>query len=387
MFKLRFCVPIFVFLLLIAAIDESCTPSAGPSETNVVNTEPAISLSSKKAPPETEWDRVVINAKKEGIVVLYGATGISQSRAAFVKAMKEKFGITLDVTVASGSELTAKLVNERKAGLYLPDVYMGGTQSMALALIPMKMLEPIEPNLILPEVKDPSLWFLGKLPIWDTDRQVLASLANISSFSAYNTNLVKAEELRSFRDLLKPKFKGQIIMSDPTQPGSNWFQSAYLIMGTDFLKEFLNQDIVLTRDIRLITESLAKGKFSIGIAANEGGIKAAARDGAPVSIIPTFKEGTVVVVGAGNVAVMNNHPHPNAAKLFVNWVLSKEGQTVLSKANAQASRRVDVPTDHLDPWMVPDAEMKYLWETDESYMKASERNFELAKELFGPLLK
>lgn len=374
------------FIVIALSLAYACTPGAAP-ESGLKENPGLAAPVPQKVSTETEWEKTIANAKKEGVIVLYGATGISQARDPFVKVIKEKFGITLDVTVAQGPQLTTKLINERKAGLYLPDVYMGGTQSMAISLIPQKMLEPIEPYLILPEVKDPSAWFLGKLPIWDKERQVLASLANITSFIAINVNMVKPEELTSFRDLLKPKFKGMIIMTDPTQPGSNWFQSANLLMGTDFIREYLNQDIVLTREIRIVTDSLTRGKYAVGIGINAGGIKAAARDGAPINLLPVFKEGTVVVVGAGNVAVMNNRPHPNAAKVFVNWVLSKEGQTILSKATAQASRRLDVPTEHLDPWMVPDAKMKYLWETDEDYMKAQEKNFELAKELFSPLLK
>ncbi len=377
---------IFAIIVIFLSFAYACTPRAAPETGLKENTGLATPVT-QKISLETEWEKTIANAKKEGVIVLYGATGISQARDPFVKVIKEKFGITLDVTVAQGPQLTTKLENERRAGLYLPDIYMGGTQSMAISLIPQKMLEPLEPYLILPEVKDPSMWFLGTLPIWDNERQVLASLANITSFIAYNKNMVKSEELTSFRDLLKPKFKGMIIMTDPTQPGSNWFQSANLLMGTDFIREFLNQDIVLTREIRVITDSLARGKYGVGVGINAGGIKAAEQDGAPISILPVFKEGTVVVVGAGNLAVMNNRPHPNAAKVFVNWVLSKEGQTILSKAAAQASRRLDVPTDHLDPWMVPNPKMKYLWETDEDYMKAQPRQFELARELFSPLLK
>lgn len=381
----KLCVFLAILVLSLSLV-YACAPKA-PPEAGLKEIAGSAAPAAQKAPWEVEWDEVAAKARKEGLVVLYGATGISQARDPLIKAVKENFGISLDITVGAGAELTAKLTNERRAGLFMPDVYMGGTQSVAISLIPQKMFEPIEPYLILPSVKDPSNWFLGKLPIWDSQRQVFASLAQITSFIAINNTLVKPEELPSFRDLLKPKLKGQIVMLDPTIPGSNWFQSANLLMGTDFLREFLKQDITLTRDIRLITDWLAKGKYAVGIGVNTGGIKAAIKDGAPINMLPVFKEGTVIVVGAGNVLVMNNLPHPNATRVFINWVLSKEGQTILSKAAGMASRRLDVPTDHLDPWQIPDANRKYLWETDEDYMKSQPRNFELAREIFSPLLK
>ncbi len=177
-------------------------------------------------------------------------------------------------------------------------------------------------------------------------------------------------------------------MSDPTTPGggSNWFHSANYFMGVDYLRELINQDVALTRDLPLMTTWIIQSKYLVGIGGNSGATRAANKDGAPVSMLQIFKEGIVVGAAAGNVLVMNNRPHANATKVFINWVLSKEGQTILSKATGIASRRLDVTTDHLDPWMVPDARIKYVWETEE-YIKEEGKVMELAKELFSPLLK
>ncbi len=381
---------IFVYLLAlvpvilsIAGCNSGTIPDSGLKERSAPETP-----GPQKIAVESEWEKVVASAKKEGFIVLYGAFGIAQARDPFIRGIKEKFGISLDATVAQGPQLTTKLENERRAGLFLADVYMGGGQSIAISLIPQKMFEPIEPYLILPEVKDPSAWMGSVLPVWDSQRQAFASLANTTSFIAINNTLVKPEELASFRDLLNPKFKGLIVMADPTTPGagSNWFHSANYFMGADYLKDFLTQNIVLTRDLRLMTDWLAKGKYAVGIGVDSAGIRAAIKDGAPLSMLPIFKEGIVVGAGAGNILVMNNPAHPNAAKVFVNWALSKEGQTILSKATGMASRRLDVPTDHLERGMVPDMKIKYIWET-EQYIKEEGKNMELAKEIFAPLLK
>jgi ABC-type Fe3+ transport system substrate-binding protein len=80
-----------------------------------------------------------------------------------------------------------------------------------------------------------------------------------------------------------------------------------------------------------------------------------AKQGVPIAIADPreLKEGTDVSPANGNVALFNRAPNPNAAKIYVNWLLSKEGQTSFARANGYVSARLDVPTDHTEPWRVP----------------------------------
>lgn len=379
-----------IWIILVALIFfASCstkTPSLPASERQT--SEQAAKTVSKDV-TQTEWEKVVANAKKEGTVVLLGAYGIAEAREPFVRTMNERFGISLEMTVGQGPLLTSKLVSERNAGLYTADVYMGGSESM-LDLISRNIFVPIEPYLILPEVKDPSKWFGGYLPYWEKQRTSLASVAVIpGGGSAINTNLLKMEDVASYRDLLKPKLKGMIIMNDPTMAGggSSWFTLALKSMGEDYLRELVKQDIVISRDFRLMNEWIVRGKSAIGLGATPGGVEALRKDGAPIAMLPPFKEGVDIGPAGGNVAVIDRHPHPNAARVLVNWLLSKEGQTILSRATGIASRRLDVPTDHLaSPWMVPDPKKKYLVQ-DEEYSRGKIKMQEVAKEIFAPLLK
>lgn len=381
---------IFLFTILAATISlvYTCAPKPGPESVlrdNLGQATPAAS----KAIQATEWEKIVENAKKEGVVVLYGATGVSQARDPFIKAMKEKFGISVDATIAGGAELTTKLTNERRAGIYNADVYMGGASSMLSDLIPRDIFEPIEPYLILTEVKDPTAWFGGKLPFWEKRKVSLSTVASIPpGETAINNSLLKLEEFKSYRDLLNPKLKGMIVMSDPTISGaaSSWFHLAYRLMGEDYLKELVKQDLLITRDFRLITEWLARGKYSVGIGINPGGVKAAITDGAPIAIMPPFKEGVALGMAGGNVAVMDKAAHPNATRVFVNWVLSKEGQTVFSRAAGFASRRVDVTPEHLDPWRIPDPKIQYVMDNEEYTIEELALR-DVAKRIFEPVLK
>lgn len=375
-----------ILVFLISCSTRSASPSSVPDNQS---SRSLAGETQQKLPAPTEWEKVVANAKKEGRVVLLGAYGIAEAREPFVRTLNERFGISLEMTIGQGPLLTTKLVSERSAGLYTADVYMGGSESM-LELISRNIFVPIEPYLILSEVKDPSAWFMGYLPYWEKQRTSLATVAVIpGGGSAINTNLLKLEEVASYRDLLKPKLKGMIVMFDPTIAGggSSWFTLALKSMGEDYLRELVKHDIVISRDFRLMNEWVVRGKSAIGLGATPGGVAALSKDGAPIAMLPPFKEGADIGPAGGNVAVIDRNPHPNAARVLVNWLLSKEGQTILSRATGIASRRLDVSTDHLAaPWMVPDPKKNYLVQ-DEEYSRAKMKMQDVAKEIFAPILK
>ena len=100
---------------------------------------------------------------------------------------------------------------------------------------------------------------------------------------------------------------------------------------------------------------LAAGAFKIDMRLNVNRVMDYQDKGAPIEWVgpDRMKEGGSTHVGSGAVALFNRAPHPNAAKVFINWVLSKEGQTEFSLASGLASRRLDVPKDHIDAWSLP----------------------------------
>ena len=116
------------------------------------------------------------------------------------------------------------------------------------------------------------------------------------------------------------------------------------IKGVKSLKRLLEQDIQVTRNRRVLTESLSKGKLSITIVLTYYSFRQFVTAGLPIKPLPTFKEGTYISQGSGNLAIIKNPPHPNATKFFVNWLLGKEGQEVFTNAMGQPTRRLDVDT-------------------------------------------
>jgi iron(III) transport system substrate-binding protein len=112
----------------------------------------------------------------------------------------------------------------------------------------------------------------------------------------------------------------------------------------------------MSADLRQAVDWLATGRFSLYIPSQGGGIVKAKNQGLPVDQFGTyhFIEGVNLSSAFGSLALMNRAPHPNAAKVFVNWLLSREGQTLFQKVvsvsgDARNSRRIDVPKDHIPP--------------------------------------
>lgn len=374
--------------LVVAIFLVSCSPnSSSISPQTTKSTSAGVTAPTDIV--QAEWQQTLIEARKEGKVVVFGAYGIAMARDPLIKAFNEKFGIPLEMTIGLPTDLTAKLVNQRNAGLYTADVYMIGGSSVINDLRPRNMLQPIMPYLILPEVKDPSQWFRGALPFWENQKITLATLSNNPPGEmAINTNFLKASEVTHYEDLLDPKLKGLLIMADPTVPGGgmSWFHIAWKLHGEDYLKGLVKQDTVITRDFRLMTDWLARGKSAMGIGADQATVMSAKRDGAPVAVLAPLEGGEAIGLGGGVVSVLDKNPHPNATKIFVNWMLSKDAQYILSKATGMSSRRLDVPTDHLIPWQVLNPNKKYIMQ-DEAYTVEENTMREIAQRVFAPLLK
>ena len=297
-----------------------------------------------------EWDKAVEEAKREGKIVL-AIPPATELRTALEPLLKQRFGLDAELVSAPGPKNASRIAAEKKAGVNYFDAIICGTGTAA-GLTHDGMLEPMESLWILPEVKDAKQWWGGH--IWEdnvsTHKFLYSFLADVSTHSTwYNTALAKPQELRSFDDYLNPKWKGRIGFSDPRVPSSG--QSIWSFMwelrGEEFLKKLVQQELFLTRDLRQLADAVAKGKvvlaFGLGRSQTEPFIKA----GLPLKPAPVTKEGLPASNGFGVLGVIKDPPHPNAARVFVNWFLSREGQEWYSKVMLNGTRRLDVNTKWL----------------------------------------
>ncbi len=356
-------------LLLAAGI--SCTPRVQEQ----VAATPAAPTRTAAAPVskndwEVKWEKVVEAGKKEGIVNAY-AFWPKEVMTGLTSAFKSRYGITLEFTVQRGSELLPKVQAEKRAGLNLVDVYGQGATTLITNVKAAGYLGQIEPLLILPEVLDAKAWRSGQIPFADKAHQVIQVSAIPQKYMIYNTTLVKPEELKSYEDVLNPKFKGKLNLYDPSISGTGSSLLAHLgynlwtpEKANDFLKRLITeQEVFITRDYRVQTETVARGKYYIGLgaqasAAIEFVTMGAAIDAPPIKQVSITSE-------AGNVGVPDVSPHPNATTVFVNWLLSKEGQTVFSRTIGTPVMRADVSVEEISPIMRLAPDDKVYMETED----------------------
>lgn len=311
---------------------------------------PSVALAAEaKASWQLDWEKTVEAAKKEAKLVA-GIPASAELRKSLEETFAKRFpGIEIEISTARGPTNASKIAAEHAAGVRYYDVLISGSLT-PLSLLNAGILEPIEPLLILPEVKEAKRWYGGH--IWsDSAKRFLYSFQAYQSENLwYNTQMMKAEEFRSFDDLVNPKWRGKLGILDPRSAGGGTSTWAYLykIKGEEFLKKLAGQELFLTREQRLLGESLAKGRFALTIGVTYYSLAPFIKAGQPIKPTPEPKEGSYTSSGSGTLSVVKNAAHPNAAKVFVNWLLGKEGQEIYGKAMGQATRRLDVDTK----WMV-----------------------------------
>ncbi|HEY1374039.1 MAG TPA: extracellular solute-binding protein [Candidatus Binatia bacterium] len=313
-----------------------------------------LTLLSQSAFAQSEWEKTLAAARKEGTLVA-GIPASVELRKALESTFPAKFKIPLELSPSRGPENANRIVSEHTAGVRYFDLFISGGAT-PLSVIAAGAADEMLPYMILPEVRDPKNWWGGH--IWEdnvsTKKYAYAFQCYTSETFWYNTSLVGKNELRSYDDLLNAKWKGRIGFLDPRNPGSgqNTWTFLWKIKGEDYLKKLAQHDLLVTQNQRQLAEGLAKGKlaFTIGLShyTYEGFIKA----GLPVSPIGELKEGGQANNGSGVLTVVKNPPHPNATKVFVTWFLGKEGQELYGKAMIQGSRRFDVDTKWLTEYGV-----------------------------------
>ena len=314
------------------------------------------------SPVQAEWDALVAAAQEEGeLIVLSGGTELP-----IFDHFAELFDLDLTISPGGSSEVVSRVLLEREQGIYDADVSMLGPSSTR-RLLAAGTFQPMEPLWILPDVLDRSEgWLLDFIP-WDaqdTEQQyvsyAVAQIAtNFMTQLWYNTETVSQEDLdnlQSWDDMLDDRWRGRIVIGDLSAGSAAADQAvAWLFLGQDWLERLLREmDVQVTgrggTEIREYCDILARGDADIATFAGDAGdCLADARDlSLPVDEIQySFQEGTIGTLRSA-MAVVDQAPHPNAAKLWVNWLLSKEGQTAWNELNAEAepqrlALRTDVP--------------------------------------------
>lgn len=351
----------------------------------------AMPVAPAKSAWQEEWEKTQTAAQKEGTVAIHTSGGATTRNVLLEVAQVQR--IKAEIVSMRTDEFVPRALAERRAGLYLNDIWVGG---LVPAMVikddrPPGLLDPLASAFILPDLTDPAsikkVWYKGEIPWANSDQTIMVMTLTPRTPVVINTNLVKEGEVKSWRDVLNPKWKGKIIVGDPTVAGAGQLAICAIdsIMGWDYVKELAKLDPMVMRDQRQQMDWLAHGKAAIVVGPQPEQVTTFLKLGLPLKGI-TPSEGSWVSPGSSALSLFGKGPHVNAAKVFVNWVLSKEGQTAFALALGFQSTREDVTTQHLRPDDVRAEGGNYIKAYGEDFAKRQAAVAKLAKDLFGPMV-
>ena len=288
----------------------------------------------EKFPMQERQQRLYELAKGEGEAVIYANMDVSAMKPLTDGFMKRYPGTQVASVHFSGASIITRLESEARAGKPLSDVVLSG-QLGVLALIDKK---------IALRYRSPEREFF-RAGLKDHDGLWTAYMTNVM-VSAFNTRNVKKDEApRNVNDLLRPRWKGRLTMDSQSYV---WFGTMLQYLGDEagvrFMKQLNEQNIAHQRGRRLMTQLVAAGEFDMAVETNLNSVLTLAKQGAPLSfapIQPYFLSPSLVFMSA-------NAPHPYTGALFVDFLLSEEGQKIVVTTNRMpANSKIKSPESQI----------------------------------------
>lgn len=284
----------------------------------------AATLASLCSAPAHAADQAMIDAaKKEGQVVWYTTQIIDQFARPAAAAFEKKYGIKVSYVRANSNEVALRVMNEAKAGRMQADVFdgTGATASLKKEGIVAKFI-PENAKRFPKEYIDAEGYWVA------TNLYVLTP--------GYNTELIKkGTEPKTFQDLLDPKYKGKIAWNSTSSSsaGPGFVGIVLDTMGEEkgkaYLRELAKQQPAgLAVAARQVLDQVIAGEYAIALNIFNNHAVISAAKGAPVDWIPMDPALGVLSV----ISVTKDAPHPNAGRLFLEFLMSEEGQKIYRDA-------------------------------------------------------
>jgi iron(III) transport system substrate-binding protein len=281
-------------------------------------------------------------------------------------------------------DFSSRLEKEREVGQYLWDLRIGGTDASTYQWKSRGLLDPVRPLLVLPEVADNSKWIGGIDSLFgDKERRyVLHFSSSLFGGVIIDRDVISEKDFNSGQNLLDPRWKGKIVMQDPRSGGSGNQILATFIMkyGEQFARDLLSkQDVAISDNKRQMAEWVVRKRYPIAVGmGTDDTIAQFQQQGLGKNLKTLLGEDAL---GGDAVILINRAPHPNAAKVYVNWLMSKKIQTRLAEVAKLNSRRIDVkpgtPELALDPKRIG----QYLAMSNEEALESKTKAQQIVKEL------
>lgn len=325
----------------------------------------ALASAARAAPARAQTDAMkslVAAAQAEGAVTIDGPP-VDTARQFLTQGFQHAYGIPVSYINSTNSSSGTRVRAERAAGKYLLDVLISGSDTPTLTYLPAGWLDRVEPILIAPDVIDASKWRDGHLWYEDDAHTILRTLQSVSPELVINTKFVKPGEVPTWKALLDPKWQGKIIAKDPavSGAGTSLIAMLYLQFGPDYVKRlYQDQKPLISRDARQAVQFLSQGAYPILMGPEPTDIVQFQRMGYPLEYVFPTDAPTMLTGSYGLLSLVNKAPHPNAAKLFINWLAARESQEHFAEARFSVSLRTDVRYHGLPSWVFPQKGMRYM---------------------------
>lgn len=305
-----------------------------------------------------DWERVLAAARAEGQVTVAAFPLLEEKMSA---AFKRDTGIQLNFLSSNTAEQSARLEAEARAKNLTIDILLGGGRELG-PMMRDGLLQPVAPQLLLPGVSPKN--FRGGTHKWmdNSSQYLLQGAEYVFGWLLVNKDKVDPGKIKSWRDLLDPKYRGKIASYDLRSPGPGQGSSAWIYntFGIDYIKSlFLDQQVRFSTDNRQLVEVVARGTTPIVFGAIQTEVERFKKAGFSnlAAVLPDDAPGYLT----GGYSVLKQAkgvPHPNAATVFINWYMSRPGQEVYESVMLETSRRTDLSTG-LPDYLVPAPGVKY----------------------------
>jgi iron(III) transport system substrate-binding protein len=270
------------------------------------------------APGPAGAQSVLELAKKEGKVVWYSSLGLSLAQKVCDTFNKKSPGVTCELNRDGSERIFQKVMQEAGANLAIADVVHTSDISHYLDFKAKGMLAKYAPagsDRFRPEFRDRDGFYMV--------------LRGTPYVIAVNTQKVaKADAPRRWKDLLDPKWKGKLVHAHPGYSGVVLTGMTGILgaLGWDYYAALAKNDPLVVQSAEDPPMKVSGGEAWIGVA-GEYNFYRAAKKGNPIDIV--FPEEGVPFVASAN-AILTRAPHPNAARVFTDWLFGKEAQQILA---------------------------------------------------------
>ena len=394
---LRFTTRFALLAVLLASMSALAACGAEPTATPTPTATPVPAATPTPTPSrpawEVRWEETIAAAEQEGKVSVTSCGGEGRRRA-MSEGWAEAFpNITLEHQPFNSRDLWPLVVREAGLGQHNFDIRIGGADTTTFsAMHTNNSHAPLDFDewFILPEVRDPDVWLGGIDGVWlDTTRKfawpiILTSSAGESFW--VNRDIIPESELNSVEQLSDPKWKGQIIaISSEGGAAQNTMMMQMLLYGEDWLQDLLKNEPVVIRDHRQQIEFLIRGQYPIATTVDTNELRDFEAEGVDLSLIESLgQEAPSLSNACESLQLHNNMPHPNAAKVYVNWLLTQEHQKLWNEVVPTNSRRKDVPCGRCNLVVTEDDLKTYRLSQDQALASDRARFTELVQ---GVLIK